>query len=47
VDDPAAHRCARGAHDGDRAAWAILAARQGFVDCAITDSALPDLIKHD
>ena len=30
--------------DGDPAAWATLAAREGFVDCAITDNTVADLI---
>ena len=38
--------------DGDPAAWAALAAREGFLDCALTDSALTDstvadLITHN
>ena len=33
--------------DGDAAAWAILAAREGFVDCAMTDNTLADLITHN
>ena len=33
--------------DGDPAAWATRAAREGFVDCAITDSTLADLIIHN
>ncbi len=28
-------------------AWAMLAAREGFVDCAITDPTLAGLITHD
>ena len=32
--------------DGDPAAWATLAGREGFFDCAIADSALADLISH-
>jgi hypothetical protein len=30
--------------DGDPAAWATLATREGFVDCAIADSTLADPI---
>jgi hypothetical protein len=33
--------------DGDPAAWAMLAAREGFVDCAMTDSTVAELIAHD
>jgi hypothetical protein len=33
--------------DGDPTAWAMLSAREGFVDCAITDSTLADLIIHN
>jgi hypothetical protein len=33
--------------DGDPAAWATLAAREGFLDCAITDHSVADLITHD
>jgi hypothetical protein len=33
--------------DGDPAAWATLAARKSFVDCAVTDSTLADLIIHN
>jgi hypothetical protein len=33
--------------DGDPAAWATLAAREGFVDCAMTDNTLADLITHN
>jgi hypothetical protein len=33
--------------DGDPAAWAMLAAREGFVDCAMTDNTLADLITHN
>jgi hypothetical protein len=33
--------------DGDLTAWAILAAREGFVDCALTDSTVAELITHD
>ena len=33
--------------DGDPAAWATLAAREGFVDCAMTDSTVAELITHD
>jgi hypothetical protein len=32
--------------DGDPAAWATLAAREGFLDCALTDHTLADLITH-
>jgi hypothetical protein len=33
--------------DGDPAAWATLAVREGFVDCALTDHPVADLISHD
>ena len=33
--------------DGDPAAWATLAAREGFVDCAATEGTVADLIAHD
>jgi hypothetical protein len=33
--------------DGDPAAWATLAAREGFRDCAITDHTVADLITHN
>ena len=33
--------------DGDPAAWATLAAREGFVDCAMTGHIVADLITHD
>ena len=32
--------------DGDPAGWATLAAREGFVDCAATESTAADLIAH-
>jgi hypothetical protein len=32
--------------DGDLAAWATLAAREGFVDCAATEGTVADLIAH-
>ena len=32
--------------DGDPAAWATLAAREGFVDCAMSDTTLVDLISR-
>ena len=32
--------------DGDPTAWATLAAREGFVDCAATEGAVADLIAH-
>jgi len=32
--------------DGDPVAWATLAAREGFVDCALTDHSVADLITH-
>ena len=33
--------------DGDPVAWATLAAREGFVDCAISDNTLAALITHN
>jgi len=33
--------------DGDPAAWVTLAAREGFVDCAMTDRTVADLTAHD
>ena len=33
--------------DGDPVAWATLAAREGFVDCAMSDNTLADLITHN
>ncbi len=33
--------------DGDPVAWAILAAREGFVDCAMSDTTLADLITQN
>ena len=33
--------------DGDPTAWAMFAAREGFVDCAMTDSTVAELITHD
>jgi hypothetical protein len=33
--------------DGDPAAWATLAAREGFVDCAMNDSTLAALISQN
>ena len=33
--------------DGDPAAWATLAAREGFVDCAMSDNTLAALITHN
>ena len=32
--------------DGDPASWATLAAREGFLDCAATESTVADLIAH-
>ena len=32
---------------GDPAAWATLAARDGFVDCAVTDHTIADPTTHD
>ena len=32
--------------DGDPTAWATLAAREGFADCAATEGAVADLIAH-
>jgi hypothetical protein len=32
--------------DGDPAAWATLAAREGFVDCAATESTVADRLAH-
>jgi hypothetical protein len=33
--------------DRDPTAWAMLAAREGFVGCAMTDSTVAELITHD
>ena len=33
--------------DGDPVAWATLADREGFVDCAMSDNALAALITHN
>ena len=33
--------------DGDPVAWATLAAREGFVDCAMSDNTLTALITHN
>jgi hypothetical protein len=33
--------------DGDPLAWATLAAREGFVDCAMSDNTLAALITHN
>jgi len=33
--------------DGNPAAWATLAAREGFVDCALSDTTLAALITHN
>ena len=33
--------------DGDPVTWATLAVREGFVDCAMTDRTVADLIAHD
>jgi hypothetical protein len=33
--------------DGDPVAWATVAAREGFVDCAMSDNTLAALITHN
>jgi hypothetical protein len=32
--------------DGDPVAWATLAAREGFLDCAATESTVADRLAH-